>query len=356
MANMDDLLKVGVIGAGWWGTSAHIPGIVQHEKAKLQAVQTRSIAKANKVARDFGAELAFDDYKALIRDGDVEAVVVSSTPNVHYEQARFALEHGKHVLMEKPMTFTAREAEALCGLAEKNGLHLAVSCPWHFTPHAEAARKVVQEGALGTVKMISILMTNPIDKLLKGIDTTPTHGLEAVYVEPGKGSYSDPSVAGGGQIYVQVSHVGAYLSFLLGAKAEEVFARFDCSGSQNDIYDTLNIKMTGGILVSLASTGATPLSKKNFEIRIYGTRAILLLELWEGEMAVYPFEGAHKIYPLLSAEEIYPERAPVFNFIDTCLGTAENRSPGYLGVDAMKIIEAAVLSNKNKHVIKVKDL
>lgn len=356
MDKTDALLNVGVIGAGWWGTSAHIPGIVQHEKARLQAVQNPSKSAADNIARDFGAVLAFDDYKELILKGGIEAVVISSTPNMHYEQAKFSLQQGKHVLLEKPMTFTAAEAEELCVLAAQKGVHLAVSCPWHFTPHGVEARRVIQEGVLGELKMISILMTNPIDKLLKGIDTTPTHELDSVYIEPLKGSYSDPSVSGGGQIYVQVSHVGAYLRYLTGAEAEEVFARFDCSGSDNDIYDTLNIKMNNGALVSLASTGATPLSKKNFELRIYGTKAILLMELWAGEMAIYPFEGKPKTYPLLSADEIYPERAPVFNFIDTCLGTANNRSPGYLGLDAMKIIEAAVLSNKNNNVIKVNDL
>ena len=87
--------------------------------------------------------------------------------------------------------------------------------------------------------MISVLMTNPIDKLLRGINTTPTlYGMENVYVAPCHGSYSDPAVAGGGQIYCQVSHAAAYLTFLTGLRAAEVFARFDRDGSPNDIYNT----------------------------------------------------------------------------------------------------------------------
>lgn len=356
MINKNNQLNVGVIGAGWWATSAHIPGIIQHEKAHLRAVQNRTKSKAIKIAKDFGADLAFDDYRELVLAENLDAVVVSSTPNVHYEHAKFALENGKHVLIEKPMTFTVAQAQELCNLATQNNLQLLVSCPWHYTRHGMEARRLIREGALGAIKMISVLMTNPIDKLLKGINTSPTHGMNNVYIEPNKGSYNDPSIAGGGQIYCQVSHAGAYLSYLTGAQPAEVYAKFDYAGSENDIYDALTITMDNGTLVTLASTGATPLSIRNYEVRVFGTKAILLLELWKGNMAFYPFEGEPKEYPALSDEEIYPDRAPVLNFIDACLGLAPNESPCELGVAAMKIIEAACLSDKNEKLIKIKEL
>ena len=104
----------------------------------------------------------------------VDAVVVSSTPNMHYEQAKFSLENGKHVLLEKPMTFNVAQAKELCDLASRNNLQLLVSCPWHYTSHGIETKRLICEGHLGEIKMISVLMTNPIDKLLKGINTTPT--------------------------------------------------------------------------------------------------------------------------------------------------------------------------------------
>lgn len=355
MTNNINQLNIGVIGAGWWATCAHIPGIIQHEMARLRAVHTRKIKKAEQVASDFGADLAFNDYKALILMKNLDAVIVSSTPNVHFEQAKFALEHGKHVLIEKPMTISVAESQELCNLAAKNKLQFLVSCPWHYTSHGIEARKLIKEGALGTIKMVSVLMTNPIDKLLKGINTSPTHGMNDVYIEPNKGSYNDPSIAGGGQIYCQVSHAGAYLSFLTGAQPEEVYAKFDYAGSVNDIYDALTITMNNGALVSLASTGATPANIRNFEVRVYGTKGILLLELWKGTMAFHPFEGKTIEYADLTDDEIYPDKAPVLNFIDACLGLAPNGSKGELGLAAMKIIEAACISDKNDKPIKIKN-
>lgn len=356
MAKKLNKLNIGVIGAGWWATCAHIPGIIEHEKAHLRAVYKRDINKAKKVAHDFGADFAFDDYKALVLMKDLDAVIVSSTPNMHYEHAKFALEQGKHVLIEKPMTMSLAESQKLCALASKNKLQFLVSCPWHYTRHGIEARQLIANGDLGDIKMVSILMTNPIDKLLKGINTSPTHGMNDVYLEPNKGSYNDPLIAGGGQIYCQVSHVGAYLSFLTGAHPEEVYAKFDYAGSVNDIYNALTITMDNGALVCLASTGATPTNIRNYEVRVFGTKGILLLELWKGTMEFHPFEGEPKEYSPLDSEEIYPHKAPVINFIDACLGLAPNGSKCDLGLAAMKIIEAACLSDAIKKTVKTKDL
>jgi predicted dehydrogenase len=356
MADKLNKLNVGIIGAGWWATSSHIPGIIQHERARLRAVQSRKKSKARQVADHFGADLFFDDYQQLVLAENMDAVIVSSTPNMHFEHAKFALEHRKHVLIEKPMTFTVAESQELCNLASENNLQFLVSCPWHYTGHGIEARQLIRKGALGHIKMVSVLMTNPIDKLLKGINTSPTHGMDNVYIEPNQGTYSDPSIAGGGQIYCQVSHAGAYLSFLTGAQPEEVYAKFDYADSKNDIYDVLTITLDNGALVTLASTGATPLSIRNFEVRVYGTKGILLMELWKGKMAYHPFEGESKEYPALAADEIYPDKAPVLNFIDTCLNLAPNGSSGELGLAAMRIIEAACLSDKSGKPIKIKDI
>jgi predicted dehydrogenase len=282
----------------------------------------------------------------------MDAVVVSTTPNMHYDHAKAALQAGMHVLLEKPMTFTASEARELCELADGRDLELLISCPWHYTDHGIEARQLIRSGRLGDIKMISVLMTNPVDKLLKGINTTPTHGMDSVYVEPRLGSYNDPAIAGGGQIYCQVSHAAAYLSFLTGLKPAEVFARFDLAGSRNDIFDVLSIKMENGTLVSLASTGATPDTERNYEVRVYGTRAILLLELWKGQMSYVPFEGSRLDYAALTT--IYPERACVINLADTVLGHARNGSDGRLGLASMEIIEAACESAKSGLNVKIR--
>ena len=337
-------VNCGVLGAGWWATYAHLPAIGAHPQARLVAVQSREQAKADRIAKDFAAEHAFTDPAALVALEGLDAVIVSSTPNMHYAHAKAALERGLHVLLEKPMTFTVAEARELVDLAAARGVHLLISCPWHFTAHGIEARRMIAAGELGRIKMISVLMTNPIDKLLRGVNTSPTHGMDNVYVEPRHGSYTDPAVAGGGQIYCQVSHAAAYLAFLTGAGPAEVFAHFDNDGSPNDLYNALSLKLTDGTLATVASTGATPLAERHYEVRVYGTLGMLDLELWKGTARFSGFDGTQKTLPPLAASDIYPDRAPATDLINTVLGLKENGSPGVLGLASMEVIEAACQS------------
>jgi predicted dehydrogenase len=199
-------------------------------------------------------------------------------------------------------------------------------------------------------------MTNPVDKLLRGINTTPTHGMQNVYVEPCHGSYNDPAIAGGGQIYCQVSHAAAYLTFLTGLRPAEVYARFDRDGSPNDIYNALIVTLENGALASIASTAATPLCERNYEVRIFGSKAILRLELWRGQMELIDFADQRTNFEPLAENQIYPGQGPALNFVDAILGKSPNGSPGELGLASMEIIEAACESAQTNRCEKIREV
>jgi len=350
-------VRCGVIGAGWWGTYAHIPALLEHPDARLVAIQTCGHEEALKVAKDFGVPRAYSSYEEMLAEEQLDAVVVSSSPNLHFEQARAALLKGLHVLVEKPMTFTAAQARELVSLAAQSGRQLLISAPWHYTRHGQQARKLIAAGQLGEVRLINILMTNPVAHLIRGVGAEPTHAHEEPYLKPRPGTYSDPQVAGAGQIYTQGSHAAAYLTFLTGSRPSQVFARFHNDGSSLDIYDALNIQMENGCLVSLASTGATSINRRDFEVRIYGAGGMLFLELWQGSMKFVPLDGtAASDFPALSADEIYPDRAPARNLIDCANNPEVNLSPGTLGLAAMEVIEAACLSARSGENITIRPL
>lgn len=344
---MKDGIKCGVIGAGWWATFAHIPALLSHPRAELLAIQKNDREGARKVAADFGVPFACTTVAELLSIKELQAVVISSSPHLHYEQAAASLRQGKHVLIEKPMTFTASQARELLDLADERNLQFLISCPWHFTPHAAIAQRLVRGGKLGSLRMISVLMTNPVSHLLRGESTTPTHGSDIPYLQPNSSTYSDPEVAGGGQIYAQVCHVAAYLTFLTGFSAKDVFARFHHDGARVDIYDSLNIRMEDGTLVSIASTGATSLNLRTYEMRIFGTDGMLYLDLWRGTMEFTSMSGETVTYPELGPSEIYPHQAPAINLIDSIFDPDCNRSPASLGAAAMEMIEAACISAAN---------
>lgn len=350
--SVKEKVSCGVLGAGWWATFAHIPALLSHPHAELVAIQKGSRERALKVAADFGIPHACTSTEELLAIDGLQAVVISSSPHMHYEQALAALRMGKHVLIEKPMTLTASQARELIEIADRLNLQFLISCPWHYTAHAALAQNFLHEGRLGELRMISVLMTNPVSRLLRGEDTVPTHDASQPYLRPNSRTYSDPAIAGGGQIYAQVCHIAAYLSFLTGLHAAEVFARFHNDGARLDIYDSLNIRMADGTLVSIASTGATSLNLRTYEIRIFGTSGMLYLDLWRGTMVLTSMAGETITYPELGLDEIYPHQAPAINLIDSLFDPSCNRSPASLGVSAMEVIEAACMSaSTGKNII-----
>jgi predicted dehydrogenase len=353
-------VKCAVIGAGWWGTAAHIPALKNHPLAELVAVQSQDAAKARQTARDFGATYACATVEEVMAVPGLEAVIISSTPNAHYVQARAALERGLHVLIEKPMTIKVSEAQELVALAEGKRRHFLISCPWLHTARIREARRLIQAGALGKLKMISVLHTNFTAGLYRGFPWGEIFGRKPTrqnsadpYCVPHLQSYSDPAVAGGGQIYCQVSHIAALLGFLTGSSPVSVFAQFDNDGARVDVYNTLNLKLEDGALVSVASTGATPDSERSCEFRIYGTQGLLLMNLWRGTMEFHPFEGEVTRYPAVAEADIYPMFAPAENLVDVILGRAENGSPAALGLYGMRIIEAACQSARTGENVKI---
>jgi predicted dehydrogenase len=344
-------VRCAVIGAGWWATAAHLPALKAHPEVELLAVQSLDENRVHQIARDFGAARAFTNWEDVLALDGLEAVVISSTPNVHYRQASAALNRGLHVLLEKPMTFTAPEAAELVRLAEAKNVQLVMSYPFHYTRHSEEAQRLIAGGKLGDVRMISILMTDECLGLYQGLPWDEIFGdgftpdcEPQPYLEPGRRSYADPSIAGGGQIYAQVSHVAAYVTFLTGRQAVEVFARFDNTGADVDVYNVVNAKLKGGAIVGITSTGATRKTKRLLPVTVYGTDGVIHLDLFEGTMLFQTMDGTSRTYPPLANGELYPSDRPVQNLIDLVQKRGTNKSPGAIGLAAMKIVDGSCRS------------
>lgn len=340
--------RIALIGAGWWGTYAHVPALKQHPQAELVAIQSRSREKANKIAADFNIPMACVTLDEVLAIEGLRGVIISTTPNAHYEQARAALERGLHVLVEKPMTITAAEAGELVALAKQKGVQCLIGCPWHYNAHAIEARRLIQSGALGDVKMATMLFTNTTAGLYRGLPLDKAFGIDAQkhperlpYRMPGLSSYSDPAVAGGGHIYTQISHIAALLGFLAASDPVEVFARFDNAGGALDVYDAINVQLANGALASLMSHGAPMPGHAQCDIHIHGTQGAIHLDLHAGHLSFYGADGRRVIYPEAPAGERYPLYAPAQNLADCALGAADNGSPGELGWYAMRVIEAS---------------
>jgi predicted dehydrogenase len=123
-----------------------------------------------------------------------------------------------------------------------------------------------------------------------------------------------------------------------------------------DIYDALDLRMDDGSIVTIASTGATNLGRRDFEVRVFGTKGMLFLDLWRGKLEFVPIVGKPCCYPDLQEDAIYPHQAPALNLIDSINDPRRNQSPATLGAAAMKVIEAACRSASSGNNVRVSSL
>ena len=349
------MINVGIIGLGWWGMEAHLPAMLGHKDVCVLAIQKRSLPEAQSIAKRYSIPYCYTDSTELLKLENLDAVIICSTPNRHYIEARCALEAGLHVLLEKPMTFTYREAEELVNLAKIKKVQFLISCPWHYTAHAIDARKKIKDQSLGELQILSLWMTN---YTLGFYNSKPWHekflldktSLEykAPIIEPGVSSYSDLSVAGGGNIYCQLSHVFAYIGFLTGAEPVEIYADVNNLGSSVDIINTIQIRFSNNLLANISSAGIHAKLKRQFEIRLLGSDGLLELDLWNGTYAIDRIDGTSHKLPDLLPNEVYPQFQPAINLIECILNKEENGSSAVYGLYAMRLIEGAYASYKSK--------
>jgi predicted dehydrogenase len=146
------MVRIGVVGCGYWGPK-HIR--VCHELAdtKLAMVCDADERKLAQVRTQYPDVEATTSFKNMVCNG-VDAVIIATPVNTHYKLAREALLHDKHVMIEKPMTATSREALDLIELAEKRNLVLMAGHTYEYHPAVDFLREIIADGELGDVYSI----------------------------------------------------------------------------------------------------------------------------------------------------------------------------------------------------------
>jgi predicted dehydrogenase len=152
-------ISVGVVGCGYWGPNL-IRNFAENEGAALRWVCDKDARHLSKVARRYPVARASHDYGELLSDPRLDAVVIATPVATHYDFARRALEAGKHVLVEKPFTASAREAEELIALAEKRGLTLMVDHTFIYTGAVRKIKETVNAGEFGDLLYFDSVRVN----------------------------------------------------------------------------------------------------------------------------------------------------------------------------------------------------
>jgi len=242
-------VRVGVIGAGGFANAFHLPNLVKMPQAHLAAVAALSGQKAKAAADRFGAAYCTTDYRELLADKDIDAVVVATRHNLHPVIAMEAARVGKHVFVEKPLAITVDECSQVCDAVESAGVLLSVGFNRRFSKFSIAAKDALRQWR-GPKMLLYRCNAGPLP---------PGHWT------------TDP-VEGGGRIVGEAVHFFDLSCWLLGldpvdVRAERLDTGDEAVGTTANNMSIL-LRYPDGSLATIiyCSVGHTGLAKEHIEV------------------------------------------------------------------------------------------
>jgi predicted dehydrogenase len=157
--NDPGLLRVGVIGLGYWGPNL-VRVLAEMDGADVVAVCDRRRERLDAISRRFPATRSYAEPHALLADEAIDAVVVATPISTHFELGLAALDAGKHVLVEKPLAASSSEAWALVARARELGLVLMPGHTFLYSPPVVSIHDLIAAGELGDVYFVSTSRVN----------------------------------------------------------------------------------------------------------------------------------------------------------------------------------------------------
>jgi len=153
------MTRVGLIGFGYWGPNL-ARNISETAGLQLAAVVDARPERLELATRRYSGAVPLTDPAALLDRPDIDAVVIATPMSTHVDLAKAAIERGKHVLVEKPLAPTAREAEMLGELAARAGVCLMVDHTFVYTGAVRKIRSLVDAGELGAMLYLDSVRVN----------------------------------------------------------------------------------------------------------------------------------------------------------------------------------------------------
>ncbi len=252
-ASKSGLIRVGVVGYGGYFRSMLYPLIKAHSGFTLAAVCDRTGLTVRGAVEKDGFARGYTDYREVLSDPDVDVIYVATHHDLHYPIARAAVEAGKAVFIEKPMTMTAQQGEELLRLVEQKKALLTIGFNRRFSPHAALLKKLLNPIA-GPKIIVYRVNAGPLP---------PEHWL------------MDP-VEGGGRILGEGVHFFDFLAFLTGA--EPVAVHSASAGGRRRDEAVVLIEFADGSVGTLVYTGNGSGSAGKERVEVFAGGASFVLD------------------------------------------------------------------------------
>ena len=223
-------IRWGILGTADIAEGQMIPGMQQADHCELYAIAGRKEEKVKKFQEAFGFQKAYGSYEELLKDPMVEAVYIPLPNNLHCEWAIRALQAKKHVLCEKPLAVSEKQAGEMFRAAEENGVFLMEAFAYLHSPFIREVKAELDSGTIGEIRY-----------------------MESAFIT-GRRSDSDIRLRKetyGGAMYDLGCYTVSMAMWMIGKEPDDVLAAAQFSERKIDLYTTALLHYGDGAIAHL---------------------------------------------------------------------------------------------------------
>jgi predicted dehydrogenase len=332
----------GILGLGSLAKNHMGPAIGRAARTKLVAVCDLTMGQAEEFASRYGAKRAYDSIDKLLKDPEIDVLLVATPNSLHARHTIQAAEAGKHVLCEKPMALTVADGEGMIEACHKNKVMIGVDFQNRYHPAHTEARRLIRSGSAGEINVSEA-------RYCRGA----SRGFS-------KGWRTDPSIAGAGALMGQSLHPIDLLRFLLDKDVVEVRALVDEDPPHHRVDDMNYIILTfdsgtHGVVIS-----GTLAPRPDNDAVLYGTGAKITCKgtvgmQLQGELIVEGNAINTKMgFPVTetSGSDLYVRVVEDFN--KCILEKSETEISGHNGLQMIRIANAVLESSRKGKAVRLK--
>jgi predicted dehydrogenase len=343
--------RIGVVGTGWWGVVNHIPLLAARPDVELVFACDTNNARLQQVKDKFGFAHVGTDLNAMLSEYPLDGLVISSPHRFHFAHASAAINHGCHVLIEKPMAVRGEDARTLLRLAGAAGRMIMIPYGWNFSALADSARKQLTSKTIGDIQHVVLHMASPLFDFLSGEELA---GTENDMFRPDAATWADPARAGG-YGWGQLVHALGLMFSLVDDDPSEVYAITGKSRTGGDLNDAAVFRLRNGATgVASGSAYAHPKGGFQLDIRIFGSGGCLAIDMERARVLTQPFNGDPINEVFDEGAGAYACTLPVQRFADLCTGlTVLNPAAGLTGCRAVEFLDAMYKSAASRTLVTI---
>ena len=338
------MLRFGMIGVGKICQGCHLPAYDKLDDVKIVAICDINEDRLNEIGKRYPDAKRYTDYREMIENEELDAVDICTPNNIHSEAAVFALNHGLHVMCEKPDAVSVCEAEKMKNAAEASGKTLMVMRNNRYRPSTKFLKQYIAEGKMGEI-------------YAGRCGWIRRRGI------PGWGGwFTDKKQAGGGPLIDLGVHIIDLSMYLMGnAKPVTVSGSTYCkfphtTHSKMDVEDLAMgfIRFDNGACLQIEFSWASNIACDQMFVELRGTKAGSRMSGIDRKFEIFTEEcGVNTcVRPEFDDYNCMPHHeGNIRHFIDVINGKAEPDFTPEQGLNMVKILEALYKSAELGHEI-----